>query len=100
MNPVPCRSCGALILWTVTEKGARMPVDAESSPAGNIDLLCPIGKPMVAIYLRKDEIAARSAAAIERGGTPPALRTSHFASCPYAEFHRKKPAAQAQKGTP
>jgi hypothetical protein len=33
-----CRSCEALIVWTLTEKGKRMPVDAEPVAGGNLRL--------------------------------------------------------------
>lgn len=38
MTPTPCRSCGAAIIWSETEKGKRMPVDAKPSPTGNFEL--------------------------------------------------------------
>ncbi len=34
-----CRSCGAEIYWTETEKGRRMPVDVEPSEEGNLRLI-------------------------------------------------------------
>lgn len=32
---VPCRSCGASIVFVFTEKGKRMPVDAAGETAGS-----------------------------------------------------------------
>lgn len=72
-----CRSCGASILWTVTEAGRRMPVDAE-----------PIGK--VTVLVRNPDDPA----------TPISRQRdhyiSHFATCPSAAAHRNKtkPAGQ------
>lgn len=33
-----CRSCSARIIWTVTHRGRKMPVDAEPVEGGNIRL--------------------------------------------------------------
>lgn len=33
-----CRSCHAPVIWSVTAKGKRMPVDAEPVATGNIKL--------------------------------------------------------------
>jgi len=33
-----CRSCGATIVWAITDSGKRMPVDAEPDPAGNLSI--------------------------------------------------------------
>lgn len=30
-----CRSCGAAVLWAITEKGKRIPLDAEPNMKGN-----------------------------------------------------------------
>lgn len=37
MSAAKCSSCGADILWTETEAGKRMPVDAK--PAGKVTVL-------------------------------------------------------------
>jgi hypothetical protein len=37
---VPCRSCGAAVVWLVHERTGRpAPVDAEPDPAGNVEPL-------------------------------------------------------------
>lgn len=64
-----CRSCGAEIIWRITEKGKRIPLDAQ-----------PIKTPGL-FY--------------EAGGTDhvhsaPELYLTHFASCPNADQHRKE----------
>ncbi len=63
-----CRSCGAAIVWAVTENGKRMPLDAKPE------------KRLVR----------------EGRQEPPLVRvvdtyTSHFTSCPNADQHRKAP---------
>jgi hypothetical protein len=63
-----CTSCGAPIEWVVTAKGSRMPLDLASSPDANIIL---------------DGLIAR----VVKPGE--GVRTSHFASCPNADRHRK-----------
>lgn len=35
---VECASCGAPITWAITPAGKRMPVDAEPTPNGNVEL--------------------------------------------------------------
>jgi len=57
---VKCRSCGAPIVWFRTASGKRMPVDATSC------------KPTDAAHQLD----------LKR-------HVSHFATCPYAEQHRK-----------
>ncbi|GAC1521682.1 MAG: hypothetical protein NVS3B1_06210 [Marmoricola sp.] len=32
----PCKSCGAPLLWAITEKGRQMPLDPEPHPDGNL----------------------------------------------------------------
>lgn len=69
-----CRSCGAEIIWCVTESGKRIPVDRAPSKIGNLEL-------------------------VDQGNDPPLAKTasaeakwkfvSHFATCPHAAKHRK-----------
>jgi hypothetical protein len=66
-----CSSCGAEIIWTVTEAGRRMPIDA---------------KPEKRVVLRKQE----------NDPLTPLARVvdtfiSHFATCPNAARHRSAP---------
>lgn len=65
-----CRSCNAEIIWAVTATGKRMPVDAAPSANGNIHL-----EGTTAIVLDEPVDGAR---------------TSHFATCPNADQHRKR----------
>ena len=71
-----CRSCNAPIVWAITEKGRRMPVDAKPSAAGNLLLDHERGE-WRAIVVKNDDTAAENE-----------LHTSHFATCPNAARHR------------
>ncbi|SCL32110.1 hypothetical protein GA0070616_4389 [Micromonospora nigra] len=74
-----CRSCPAQIIWTVTDRGRDMPVDAEPDPAGNVALsvndkgqiVASVVKPHLA-FGRKD------------------LRLSHFVRCKDAAKWRRR----------
>jgi hypothetical protein len=79
--PEICRSCKAPIRWATTDNGRSMPLDHEPDDRGEWQL----------------------AAALVRGGTPrvvhvPAGRRAelagslympHWATCPYADEHRR-----------
>ncbi len=75
-----CRSCGAAVIWTVTHKGRKMPVDAEPVPNGNIRLR-PEGDKVIAEYPGKEH--------------PSLLEddrkryVSHFATCDHSDEWRK-----------
>lgn len=84
MIPNECGACGAPIVWARTQRGERMPVDAEPHPElGNVILS---GQPphVTAGVLSKGQAAgARSVG--QR------LHLSHFATCPKAgEFRKPK----------
>lgn len=67
-----CKSCGQPIVWALTTKGRRMPIDPEPVAGGNVDVAVIAG--------------VRHAI-----GTAPGEGThvSHFSSCPDAARHRK-----------
>ena len=96
MKIAPCSSCGAEMIWTLTEKGARMPVDAEPSPAGNLLLDTTLDPPR-AKYLRAPEKAAR-VEDFQSIGLVAVFYVSHFSSCPFAGQHRTTGRAP-EKGT-
>lgn len=77
--PAKCRSCGAAIVWTLTEAGRRMPVDVEPADDGALRLEESQGGSDV-VY-----------AFVVRGNVRPRgpLYRSHFATCPNAASHRK-----------
>ena len=74
-----CKSCGAPVVWAVTPRGKRTPLDAVTSPDGNVELL-PDGS--VRVLGPLDAEAARLAGA--------ELYLSHFATCPAAAAHRRR----------
>lgn len=78
-----CRSCQAPILWALTEKGRRMPLDQEPytgpEPAGLFVLRAGVGAgPPKAIAVTPDAFP----------GEP--VYRSHFSTCPNAKEHRRR----------
>lgn len=74
-----CRSCSAEVFWVETEKGKRMPVDAEPSDAGNI----VIRHDGIAHYLTAEDKLHPKYSGEHR-------YTSHFATCPQKDQWRKR----------
>lgn len=72
---VACRSCNARIIWARTTGDKSMPVDAEPVDDGNI-----------ALTMHGHRIVATVTDAPTLFG--PALRKSHFATCPEADEWR------------
>jgi len=71
---VQCRYCPEQVIWTLTERGARMPVDPNPSPKGS--------------FLLKDRNGFIEAVYMGQGGSKP-LYISHFATCAGADRARK-----------
>ena len=77
-----CRSCKAPIRWAVTEHGNPIPLDLEPADGGTIRLAgarAKGGTPRAVIVpeARRGELAGE-------------LYVAHFATCPYADQHRKR----------
>jgi hypothetical protein len=73
-----CRYCPAEIMWAVTEKGHRIPLDPSPSDRGNIMLeFQPDGTP-IATVVRDPSKAAGP------------LWIVHFAGCPGAQKARRR----------
>ena len=70
-----CRTCGAKIIWAVTDKGHNIPIDPTPRPDGNL-MLCEDGAVLLAIPVCE-------------GDNPTERYVSHFASCPDAAVHRR-----------
>lgn len=91
-----CRSCHAPIWWAVSESsGKRIPLDPEPAGDGNIvetGRTHTSGVPMVR-YLKKSAAVTWPTLALAVGGQQPDQEryVSHFATCPDADQHRKKP---------
>ena len=85
MKIYKCKSCGADIVWITTTKGKQMPCDAAAVKYQNNDR----GKDV--IVLENGEVI--KASVVKTGGLVEPLvdgtgYTSHFATCPYAKYHR------------
>lgn len=78
-----CRSCGAEVVWAVTEAGRRMPIDAQPVDGGNV-ILHPAerGQSPTATVVGKQPQPSLF-------GDDGPRYTSHFATCPNAAEHRK-----------
>jgi hypothetical protein len=76
-----CRSCNAEILWARTERGKKMPLDADAYTG-----LAPGG--LFVLREIDDWDGPLALAAWGLLGTEPHYR-SHFATCPDAADHRK-----------
>ncbi len=91
-----CVSCKAPVVWTVTEKGKPMPVDAEPAEHGTVLLSHrQVGQPPVALVKTREQIEELRAQH-ERSPQVGPLRlfVSHFATCPNAGQHRRRGATR------
>jgi hypothetical protein len=87
-EPKKCRSCGTAIFWAQNDAtGKSMPVDAEPSENGNVQLY-DRGGSIVARVLGAERAQRIRDAAWALNGTH-TLRTSHFATCAQADQWRK-----------
>lgn len=68
-----CRTCGADIIWVETPSGRSMPLDAQPTEIGNIEINGDSIR-----FVKRD-----------RNATTPRY-VSHFSTCPDAAKHRKK----------
>jgi hypothetical protein len=77
-----CRSCGAAVIWTETERGKRMPVDAEPVHDDGI-----AGTTFV---LRAEHEPPLAVAAWPAAFPDEPHYVSHFATCPDADDWRRR----------
>lgn len=75
-----CRSCDAEIIWAVTRKGKRIPIDHAPVPGGAFLLYLP-------------EETADEQTTADFVGTPNGMYTTHFETCPNAAKLRKEKSA-------
>lgn len=72
-----CRSCDALVVWTMTDGKRPMLVNAVPSPGGNVALTTS----------RRGDIRSRVVPVGDQDGL--VLHLAHFATCPGAARHRR-----------
>jgi hypothetical protein len=82
-----CKSCGASIIWALTQNGKRIPLDAE-----------PAERPSGLFRLEGSATGSMPPIAISAAGEPVYL--SHFVTCPNADQHRKPRASPADRESP
>jgi len=80
MSDSECRSCGEAVVWAETKNGKTMPVDAEPSADGNVELHEYRGAVTVIVH---------GAATIAEARARAELHTSHFKTCPNANGWRR-----------
>lgn len=78
-----CRSCGASITWVTMDTGKSMPIDWQPNPLGNVAVR-PHGRDQK-LHGRVVSGAKPLDESCER------LGMSHFATCPNATSHRRRP---------
>lgn len=91
MNITTCRACGAPIGFIKTVAGKTIPVDAvevvyRQTPQGSQKIVTPNGE-VVSGEITEDSTHATGIGYI-----------SHFATCPQADFFRKKRKSDRKKG--
>lgn len=80
-----CSSCKAAVLWALTPKGERTPVDAAvNMEKGNTLVLAPKNlHTYLAVVLSGKMLDRARSAGVD-------LRVNHWASCPNREQHRQE----------
>ncbi len=76
-----CRSCNAEIVWAVTKRGKRAPVDKRPDHRGDFLLIRTSGE------LRLVHQATATFEQLAEHG--PDRYVTHFATCPAADRHRR-----------
>lgn len=91
MKLAPCSSCGASMIWVITQAGSPMPIDELAVPDGNLLLIPAINPddPPSVKYLSGIERMSLAADAGEQGHIA-TFYVSHFATCPDGPAHRRK----------
>ncbi len=79
-----CRSCGAPIVWTITEAASEsMPVDADPSPSGTVRLL-----EVDNVVIPVARVCPDSTRDLFDPSDDGSRHVSHFATCPNADEWR------------
>jgi len=76
-----CRSCGDRIIWAVTTKGKRIPLDADPVADGNIVI--------IGMTLHRDPLVS---VGLTHGDVPAGEKSyvTHFVTCKDADSWRKR----------
>lgn len=77
-----CRSCGRPIIWAVSQRGQNVPWDPEPNPHRGTHTLVP--------DTHNGQISFTSRLPRQSDGPEVKLYVCHFASCPFADKHRRK----------
>lgn len=79
------RGCGRPIKWVrIATTGALMPIDTQPTPNGNVQFLASSdgdGTPLAKVLTSHER---------DQCGPSVKLYTSHFATCPFAQEHRRR----------
>jgi hypothetical protein len=96
-QPKACRSCGAAIFWAKNDAtGRSMPVDAEPSEKGNVQLVDRGGSVIAKVLGPEEARQVRDSNWALRGVH--VLRMPHFATCAQASSWRTKKPREARDG--
>jgi hypothetical protein len=76
METVPCRSCGALLIWGVNARGERVPVDAEP-------------RKRITLWASRNPALPPLASLID-------TYVSHWQTCPSPEAQKRRAAQRSQ----
>lgn len=80
----PCRSCKAPMLWVVLPSGKRNPLDLEPTLKGNVLVLPGPEDWRLGVVVHDQDLLQEV-----RTLFADRLHTSHFATCPDADEHRR-----------
>lgn len=84
-----CRSCGAAIWWGITAAGKAMPIDVEPTADGNVVRTGQMLPSRNGDYLPEVEVRAVEPQPFDAPEDNAPRFTSHFATCPHADEHRR-----------
>ena len=90
----PCRSCGAPVVFVLSEHARRFPLDPDPVPDGNLRLEPGAGILIAYVAVPRRAPARAGQLPLDLNDTappPPAgpLYVSHFVTCPNAAEHRR-----------
>lgn len=84
-----CKSCSAPVLWVIMPSGKRNPLDAEPSDKGNVRARALQTRGEMNGHTQG--VVLKGPALEEARAAGEQLYVSHFATCPSAAQHRRRP---------